>query len=434
MYNSKLFIQLVFFVCGITLCAIAGSVLLVTGVSAFGGCICLVLIVFQMITLINLLNTSNRKIADFFASVHTHDSTIRYPEQTSDPYLRKLYTAMNRLTSVIREGRIELEQKTQYYESILHQLPVGIILADEPGLILFINPAARRLLQYSALTRMDQLDRIENGFFALFTGLASGQHQLIKLTNERESKSLSLVATTIQVREKTVRLYTLQNIRKELDEKEGESWIRLIRILTHEIMNSITPLTSLSHDLLKHINLNTKDQLREGLEVIHEQGEALITFINSYHRLTHLPAPQKELFPVKDLFNKVSLLLCAEPGKERVFFTNPATVTIYADKNLITLVLINLIKNALQATAGTPAGRIEIEAFTPPQFPFIKVTDNGKGIEAHIQEEIFVPFFTTRTGGSGIGLSVSRQIMRLHGGSLTVKSSVGEGATFKMEF
>lgn len=434
MYHHKLSVLLVLFVCGITFCAILGVAFLLMGVSLFGGCVCFVLIVFQMVTLINLLNTSTRKIAGFLASVHTNDTTIHYPEQTSDPFLRNLYTEMNRLTELINESRINLEQKTQYYESILYQLPIGIISADELGLILFINPAARRLLQYSALTRMDQLDRIENGFYALFTGLASGQHQLIKLTNERESKLLVLVATTMQVREKTVRLYTLQNIRKELDEKEGESWIRLIRILTHEMMNSITPLTSLSEDLLKHIDLNTKDQLREGLEVINEQGEALIAFMNSYRRLTHLPAPQKEILPVKDLFNKVSLLLCAEPGQERILFTNPGTVTIYADKNLISLVLINLIKNALQATATIPLGKIVIEAFTPPQPPCIKVTDNGQGIAAHIQEEIFVPFFTTRTGGSGIGLSVSRQIMRLHEGALTVKSKEGEGATFRMEF
>lgn len=430
MTNPKLSIRVIAGVVLIVCCSLAASFLLVTGASLFGSCLLVILILYLTGNLIRYLNESNRKVSDFFESVRNNDFVLRYPDNTTDPYLARLYTEMNHLTSLISKHRTVLEQKTNYYETILYQLPIGILSVTGNNKVVFMNPAARRLLQCAPLNCIDQLEKVEPGLTNLFLSLPAGQHRLIKLSNERESRSLSLVATSIDLKSETIRLYTLQNIGKELDEKESESWIRLIRVMTHEIMNSITPLTSLSEDLLSHINQNTKEQVREGLEVIHEQGKSLISFINSYYRLTHLPAPQRADCPVKELFTKVSLLLGAEPGHERVRFTEPEDVSLFADRNLITLVMINLIKNAIQATDAVPVGEVTVSCGTS----FVKVTDNGEGIRPELLDEIFVPFFTTRAGGNGIGLSVSRQIMRLHEGSLTVVSRPEEETCFTLQF
>lgn len=426
MNNSKLSFRIIASVIAIGGCSFVAAWLLITGVSLFGGCLSVAFIVYITTNLVYSLNESNRKVSDFFESVRNNDFVLRYPVDTADPYLARLYTEMNRLASLISEHRTVLEQRTNYYETILYQLPIGILSVNGESRITFMNPAAYQLLQCTPLNHIDQLDKIEQGLTGIFNALPSGRHRLVKLFNERESRSLSLVATTIEVKNEIIRLYTLQNIGKELDEKESESWIRLIRVLTHEIMNSITPLTSLSEDLLSHIGQNTEEQMREGLEVIRDQGESLISFINSYYRLTHLPALYRIDCLLKELFAKVSLLLGAEPGHERVRFTDPGNVSVFVDRNLITLVLINLIKNAIQATEGIPLA----EVFVSGDSSSMKVTDNGEGIRPEIIDEIFVPFFTTRAGGNGIGLSVSRQIMRLHEGSLTVTSSPEEGTCF----
>ena len=207
----------------------------------------------------------------------------------------------------------------------------------------------------------------------------------------------------------------------------------ILRVLTHEIRNSITPIRSLSADLLKYSDTYTPEQLREGLEVIHGQAQNLSAFLDSYHRLTHLPEPERTEVSIIFLFRKMERLLCAEPGSDRICFSSAEALTVRVDQNLIVLALINLIRNALQAIEGQADGIVSVEALKTDGRVYITITDNGPGISPELLSAIFTPFFSTKSGGSGIGLSISHRIMRLHGGDLTVDSLPGVRTEFRMK-
>lgn len=221
--------------------------------------------------------------------------------------------------------------------------------------------------------------------------------------------------------------------RAEVEEKRLY-YESIIRVLTHEIRNSITPIASLSSDLLKHVDDNNPVQQKEGLEVISNQAKSLTAFLDSYHRLTHLPDPQRIEINVQSLFDKLERLLCAEPDHERVRYIVKDNMLLVADQNLIVLALINLIRNALQAIKGKPDGKIVVEAILVANSPVITVTDNGPGIPSELMSSIFTPFFSTKSGGSGIGLSISQRIMQLHSGQISVSSVPNVSTVFRLEF
>lgn len=221
--------------------------------------------------------------------------------------------------------------------------------------------------------------------------------------------------------------------RAEVEEKRLY-YESIIRVLTHEIRNSITPIASLSSDLLKHVDDNNPVQQKEGLEVISNQAKSLTAFLDSYHRLTHLPDPLRIEINVQSLFDKLERLLCAEPDHERVRYIVKDNMLLVADQNLIVLALINLIRNALQAIKGKPDGKIVVEATLVANSPVITVTDNGPGIPSELMSSIFTPFFSTKSGGSGIGLSISLRIMQLHSGQISVSSVPNVCTVFRLEF
>lgn len=221
--------------------------------------------------------------------------------------------------------------------------------------------------------------------------------------------------------------------RAEVEEKRLY-YESIIRVLTHEIRNSITPIASLSSDLLKHVADNNPVQQKEGLEVISNQAKSLTAFLDSYHRLTHLPDPQRTEINVQSLFDKLERLLCAEPDHERVRYIVKDNMLLVADQNLIVLALINLIRNALQAINRKPDGKIVVEAALVANSPVLTVTDNGPGIPSELMSSIFTPFFSTKSGGSGIGLSISQRIMQLHSGQISVSSVPNVCTVFRLEF
>lgn len=221
--------------------------------------------------------------------------------------------------------------------------------------------------------------------------------------------------------------------RKEMEESRVY-YESILRVLTHEMRNSITPIRSLSADLCKYAETYTPLQLHDGLEVIHEQAKSLSSFLDSYHRLTHLPDPEQKEIGISSLFDKLSSLLRAERDSERIRFRSSDELVVSADLNMLVLALINLIRNALQAIGGQPDGYVCVDASRVGSEIHLVVTDNGPGIPADLLPSIFTPFFTTKSGGTGIGLSISRRIMRLHGGDLRVTSIPGIQTTFTLVF
>jgi signal transduction histidine kinase len=270
------------------------------------------------------------------------------------------------------------------------------------------------------------------------------------MPSEKGEIQLSIKASSLKTRDEELTIVSIQDIKNELDEKEVDSWMRLIRVLMHEIMNSITPITSLSESLLGIYNHDgipaqpheiTEKNISttlQGLNVIKEQGKGLMSFVESYRKLTRIPKPDSKLFKVSNLFSRIQILYNSLGNSEKIKLTidlKDPELELFADENQISLVLINLLKNAIEANADNPESTITISAGKDPENkPEIRVSDNGHGIPLNLIDEIFVPFFTTRKEGSGIGLSISKQIMLLHGGNLKVRSLPGKETTFCLNF
>ena len=298
---------------------------------------------------------------------------------------------------------------------------------DDIGNIYQTNNEALRLLGLSVFTHVKQLARIDEKLQTTIANILPGDKHQISFVNERGTVNLSIRVSEMTLQEKHVRILAINDINSELDDKEIDSWIRLTRVLTHEIMNSVTPITSLSDTLLS-IHEDADSEIRNGLEVISTTGKSLISFVESYRKFTHIPTPEPSLFYVQKFAERMTNLARHHNNFPNITINiniEPADLIVYADEKLITQVVLNLLKNAMQAIGSEqPDGLIELKAYcNPDESVIIEVSNNGPTIPPEEAEHIFVPFFTTKEGGSGIGLSISRQIMRLSGGSIALKSN-----------
>lgn len=385
------------------------------------------------------------KITYFFNAVENEDSTLYYSEKVPHKPLRELHRSLNRINTLIQDAKVKNREQEQYFAALLEQVVTGIVVINENGNILQANSAAKKLLNYSTLTHIVQLKRVDENLYKAFTMLAEGHRQLIKLTHNNTTTQLTLQASSFDSRNKNFLLVAIQDIRNELDAKEVESWLKLIRVLTHEIMNSITPITSLSDTLLSYYEKGTTSPSAEtiantvkGLEVIRERGDGLIRFVTSYRKLTKISPPILKTIEAKPFLEHIILLVANESTQVPIHFVQnitPETLTLDADEGQLSQVLINLIKNAIQAVESIENPTIKIIAkLNKNNRPQIIVSDNGIGIPEEIIEQIFIPFFTTKENGSGIGLSLSRQIMRNHSGTIKVVSKQAKGSQFVLEF
>jgi two-component system, NtrC family, nitrogen regulation sensor histidine kinase NtrY len=412
--------------------------------------ICSATIILLTINLISFLNRTNRNIRFFFDSVKNDDSSLSFSVDNKSGNLRELNLSMNNVNHQIQQLKIENRQQEQYFQKILEHLATGIITYNTKGYIHHANSAAKRLLSVEVLTHLQQLERIDKKLAFAINSLKPFERRLVAIHSKQGEIQLLLKSTSFGSDENELIILSIQDIKHELDEKEVDSWMRLIRVLMHEIMNSITPITTLSESLSniylsgekpvlpEEVTKKTIATTLQGLDVIKTQGKGLMAFVESYRKLTRIPKPEIMLFKVSDLFSRVRILSeSLEKGKntEISFHIENPDLAIYADENLISLALINLIKNAVEANVDNPSCKIKVMAGCDLNFhPEICVTDNGPGITPENLEEIFIPFFTTRENGSGIGLSVSKQIMGAHGGTLKVRSVADKETIFCMSF
>lgn len=448
--NDKLYVHILLRVVLLILPAITLGWLIASGKPVELIYLCLALIVVLIGNLANYLNTTNRKISYFLESVQNDDSALSFPADSVAPSTRHIYMALRKVNEQIQKLKIESQQKEQYFQTLLEQVATGIVTFDTKGFILHANTAAKKMLGVEVLTHISQLERVSENLYLAVCNIKPFEQKLVSVSSERGIIQLSLKATSFRVRDTDLVLLSIQDIRNELDEKELDSWMKLIRVLMHEIMNSIAPITSLSESLCQYFTIDGRparpDELTEssigttlrGLQVIKDQGNGLMQFVESYRKLTRLPKPEKTNFAFEEIITRIKVLYASLENSDQVKLyvsAHPADIHFYADENQISQVLINLAKNALQANEKNQDGKIYITAgYHADKRPQIKVSDNGPGIPEEILEQIFVPFFTTRENGSGIGLSLSRQIMRLHGGSLQVHSVPGKETVFTMSF
>ena len=409
----------------------------------------LLLLIFLTAYLIHYVNQTNRKIAYFFDAIKNEDFTLRFPEKLTVKSLEELNHSLNMLNAMIQDIHLKKQAQEQYYQEILRQADIGILTVNPKGHILYANPTVQRLLNYSPLNHIKQLNQVDKELYAIFKDLKPFESRIFQLENEREKTQLALKSTSVGVDGESLLLVVVQDIHKELDEKETDSWVKLIRVLTHEIMNTITPITSISESILKyfkpndgksttHLNESHVQNTIKGLEVIKEQGSDLMEFVQSYRSFLSLPKPDKTLVPAKKLLERVQVLMDQENQNTPVVLdivVDPVDLELFIDEKQISQILVNLAKNALQSLNGQENGSIRIIAgSTGLGKKFIRVTDNGPGIPPDLIDEIFVPFFTTKSTGTGIGLSLSKQIMHLHGGSMKVHSVPFNETSFVLGF
>ncbi len=404
----------------------------------------------QIIYFIRYQSRIIEQIDYFFESIENEDFSQSFKQRDKSAILQNLQKNMQKINLYVQQIRIEAQQQQQYFRALTEHLNTGILTYDERGFVIHANQAVKNLFGLEQLTHLKQLERVDSHLLDILPQIEQQEQLLVTFNGQQGKVNLSIKASTFKSREQNLILLSIQDINKELDEKELDSWMRLIRVLTHEIMNSIAPLTSLSESLNNYfqkegkaitpdaVNEKIIDTTIRGLTIIKEQGKGLIDFVESYRTLTRLPKPDKKMIEVESLIQNMGLLNKAENQNTGIKLTvhlESSGLSILADEKMINQVLFNLIKNAREALSESENGEIELWAGKNKNGKVaIKIRDNGPGIPPELLDEIFVPFFTTREKGSGIGLSLSRQIMRLHGGNLRVRSTPNKETTFTLLF
>ncbi|WP_420385716.1 sensor histidine kinase [Roseivirga sp.] len=408
-----------------------------------------ILIVVQIYFLIRTLDKTNREIASFLSSIKYDDFTTTYPSSGRGRSMNELYNEFNSVIRKFREIRAEKEANYHYFRTIVQHVAIGLVTFNKLGEIQIINSSAKKLLGVESLNSIFELSKVSPKLVESLVKLKTGGSALIELTNEGTRTQLSIYVIELVLRGEEFKLVSVQNIQSELEEKEMDAWQNLIRVLTHEIMNSVTPLSSLANTVEVNLVDNIEDDVpieKEELEDIYlavqtikRRSEGLIRFVSDFRNLTRIPEPKIQEIEIHKVIDHIKVLLSHDMVARNIEFNInivPKGLKIHVDKELIDQVLINLIQNAMHALEETEGEKlIIVNAFVNEYGrPTMKIRDNGSGIDEEALGKIFIPFFTTKKQGSGIGLSLSKQIMRKHGGAITVRSVIGEGTEFTLRF
>lgn len=411
-------------------------------------------IVYQVISIINLLENTNRELIGFLSAIRYDDFTQHFTLQGKGGSFDTLTREFNKTIQQFKNVRAEKEAEYQYLKNIIHHIGIGILSFDREGNVQIMNTAAKRLLRVNRLRNIEKIREYSNELVEQFYQLRTGSKALVRIRTQGEVVQLAVYAIELYLKGEEYKLVTLQNIQSELEDNELEAWQNLIRVLTHEIMNSVAPISSLATTVkgeVDYIIENQEEQVpKEDLEdigmavtAIQRRSEALIAFVSDFRNLTHLPEPKLTHIKVAEMFQELKLLLekeCTNHSIQLQVKLDPESLIITADRGQIEQVLINLIKNARQALEEMSAEENKekmiwlIARQNKQNRPIIVVQDNGPGIDKDAIDRIFIPFFTTKKNGSGIGLSLSRQIMRKHKGTIQVQSSAEAGTAFSLIF
>ena len=401
-----------------------------------------VLAAFQVWSLIRFVDRTNRDLARFFQAVRYSDFSQTYVTGGLGSSFDELKRSFNEVLDAFRATRAEKEEQALYLQMVVQHIGVGLVAFDRQGEVSLINNAAKRLLRVNRLGNISDLESRGPGLAQTLTTLGPRRKALLRLEEDGEVRQLACFAALFRTGEEEHRLVSLHDIQSELEEQEMEAWQRLIRVLTHEIMNSITPIASLSataEGLLQQETIAGEDvsDVRTAVHTIQRRSQGLLQFVDAYRDLTRVPAPDFQITPVSGLFERVTQLMghqFEEAGVELVHAVDPPSLEVTADPGQVEQVLINLLRNACDAAGGRDGARVELTASMDRDRVVIDVADNGTGIVEEALDKLFIPFFTTKQDGSGIGLSLCRQIMRLHRGTISARSEPGVRTEFSLRF
>ena len=387
------------------------------------------MLIYAVLSLFNIYQDIIKRISFIFNAVKNDDYTFRFADTPAVTDFALVNYSLNRIKEVLDSAKLQIREKEKYFELIMECANIGIITVMKNGAVVQANSKATNLFGLMRLTHINQLRPISEALADAMQKIRNGEQTLVRYVNETGEMNLSLNCADMKLGERDLRVITIGDVNNELSDKEIESWDKLTRILTHEIMNSLAPVTSISHTLLTAAP--DSEEMQSGLQTIHATSKRLLAFVDSFRQVTRLPAPQKAPFYLADLINEAASLNDLHGD---VFTTEikPADTMLYADRMLMSQVMVNLLKNAREAAAALgEEKRISVRSFIDGNERVnIEVSDNGGPIPPEIAENIFTPFFSTKNGGSGIGLAISRQIVHMHGGTLRLTHNSHKRVTF----
>ncbi|MBO3700656.1 PAS domain-containing sensor histidine kinase [Roseivirga sp. E12] len=414
----------------------------------FNQIILLGVIILQVSELIRFVTHTNRELAKLLLAIRYSDFSISFKGSKKGKSFKELQEAFVEIIEAFKKVSVEKEAQFKFLQVIVDNLKVGVLAIKEDYSIELMNSEAQSLLKTSTPNYWKQLQQLLPHFTQEITDMEDRDKRLLELNIKGEKLQISTQVNRLKILNYRYTIITFQDIKSEIEQKEIEAWHKLIRILTHEIMNSVTPVTSLTETmlmlleengkplLLEELSEETLEDLRFSMKTIQKRSEGLLHFVDDYRRLTRIKALELEEVKVKGMLDEMEMLLKADAQKESIQLkvNAPEYLSIAMDRKLIEQVLINLITNARHALEGNEQGVIQINAYSDQNHKVIEVKDNGMGIDTAKMEQIFIPFYSTKEQGSGIGLSLSKQIMKKHKGDLSVRSSLGEGSTFYLIF
>ena len=434
-YKANIIFRIILIVCNALLFSFVTNPFLIT--------ILLFILVFQSVSLINYITKFNNEILRFFVSIKFSDFSQSFtPKNLGTPF-DELSSEFNKVFDSFRFTRNEKEESLRYLQTVVQHIKTGLLIYDINGDVILFNNAAKKMLTFSAISNISLLKDNFPALYEKLNNIKHGERTLVKLKIKYDVLPIAVSAAQFRKNDKLFRIVSLFNIKNELEEKELESWQNLIRVLTHEIMNSATPISSLAKsldDILDKPNMDqeTFEDLKYGLKTIQRRSAGLVQFLNNYRSLTKVPLPDFSIVSAKTLIHNVAQLMKPQIDSNNIdfsVFVEPVTMELTIDQKLIEQVLINLLLNAIYAVKDVPNKKIKIRTYyTEMGKAAIEVQDNGTGILEEVQDKIFIPFFTTKQEGSGIGLSLSRQIMNSHNGTIYVNSLPDKGSAFILIF
>ncbi len=408
-----------------------------------------ILSVVSAFTIITFVNGIYRKLHYFFAAVKNEDGSLYFPDKGNSKHIKGLDQHLNRINQVINEIKTKQAQNEQFFMAFMQRSASGLLAVDDKGFVELVNDAALKLMGLKNISHLDRLNQVQPALYDLMQKIKPGQSESLKIADGARLRQLALKKAKISFSDKEYRVFSFYDIKNEMEENELETWQKLIRIMTHEIMNSIAPITSLSQTLSSFFtedgqNIDASDINQEhientilGLSVIGERAEGLQSFVANYRKLSRLPHPEFKEIDLENWLDSIRLLFESQRQEFDIDFkilNNYPNPTFLGDEKLLTHVILNLLNNATEALKEGSSKSIILSLIDNGTRQIqIKVKDNGIGFKPEEADKIFLPFYTTRENGSGIGLSLSRQIMRLHKGSISAKSVYQEGSEFTIE-
>jgi two-component system nitrogen regulation sensor histidine kinase NtrY len=413
-----------------------------------------ILILAQIYSLIQYVEKTNRDLCRFLEAIKFEDFSQTFVVSGLGSSFNELKVAFNDVIQKFQQTRAEKEEHYHYMRTVVEHVGIGLISYQRDGKVELINKAAKKILNVPRLKNIHSLKPFSQQLVKTLLRLKPGERALVRVEDRNELLQLVLYAAEFSLRGQKYTLVSIQNIQSELEEKEMEAWQNLIRVLTHEIMNSVTPIASLASTANGLLNkasskdtrwkkkiFSTIDDVQTAVQTIQKRSQGLLRFVDSYRKLTRIPKPNFEIFPISELFERIQQLMQSQLTEETIDFSmniDPKSLELTADPEMIEQVLINLLLNSIQATGKRrkrQGARIQLTAGMDDRgMVIIRVVDNGSGITEEAIGKIFIPFFTTKKEGSGIGLSLARQIMRMHRGSISVQSKPNVETVFTLRF